>query len=209
MTGTLRGNLFIVAAPSGGGKTSLVKALISELDDIEVSVSHTTRSQRPSEVHEVNYFFVKESEFQLMIDKGDFVEYAEVFGHFYGTSKMQIMNKLHQGIDVILDIDWQGAQQIKRKFPQANGIYILPPSLDALRQRLRERNQDKEHIIETRMAKAKNELSHYDEFDYLVVNEHFENALEDLKSIVVAQRLRTVSQQFRQQKLLSFLLSSK
>ena len=203
------GSLFIVAAPSGGGKTSLVKALIQELSSsIAVSVSHTTRAMRPGETQGVDYFFVDEPTFSRMIDEGDFVEHAHVFEHLYGTSRMQIKDRLQDGIDVVLDIDWQGAQQIKQAFPDAVSVFILPPSLEVLKQRLLSRQQDASHVISKRMQRARDELSHYQEFDYLIVNDDFASAALELKAIVVAHRLRMKRQSFKQRELLSFLLSS-
>ncbi|KTD41989.1 guanylate kinase [Legionella parisiensis] len=202
------GNLFIVAAPSGGGKTSLVKKLIETLEDIEVSISHTTRTMRPGEQHGVDYFFIDEEEFIHMIDDCAFLEHARVFNHLYGTSMEQITSRLQDGIDVILDIDWQGAEQIRRSFPDVVSIFIIPPSLDALKQRLLNRRQDKDEVISDRMKKAQDELSHYPEFDYLIVNDSFEKAAMELGAIVIANRLRIGRQINKQSKLLSFLLSS-
>lgn len=203
------GNLFIVAAPSGGGKTSLVRKLICDLADIEVSISHTTRQKRPGEIDAADYFFVAEQEFFQMIQDEAFVEHAKVFDHFYGTSKAQIHQRLQAGIDVVLDIDWQGAQQIKRIFPDAVGIFVIPPSLDVLKQRLMTRKQDNDQVIRGRMLRAQDELSHYSEFDYLIVNDDFDKACRDLQAIVLAYRLRLARQAEKQKKLLSFLLSSK
>lgn len=200
------GNLYIVAAPSGGGKTSLVKALVESMSDIAISVSHTTRSKRPGEVDGVDYFFISPDEFKQKIDEHAFVEYAEVFGHYYGTSKSQIEDRLLRGVDVLLDIDWQGAQQIKRSFPGAVGIFIIPPSLETLKQRLQGRNQDPDDVIHARMQRAQDELSHYADFDYLIVNDDFYCAASDLKSVVIAHRLRIERQTEKQRKLLSFLL---
>lgn len=202
------GRLFIVAAPSGGGKTSLVSRLIQDLDQIEVSISHTTRQKRPAEVDGVNYFFVNEDRFTCMIEEGAFVEHARVFDHFYGTSVAQINERLQAGIDVVLDIDWQGAQQIKRMYSDAVGIFILPPSLDALRQRLMNRQQDDQQVIQKRMQRAHAEMSHYQEFDYLIINDDFEKAVFELISVVNAERLSMGRQVIRQRKLLSFLLAS-
>lgn len=202
------GNLFIVAAPSGGGKTSLVRQLVSSLPDIVVSVSHTTRLPRPGETAGVDYFFVSEAQFLQMIEEQAFIEYATVFNHLYGTSKAKIIERLEAGIDVVLDIDWQGAQQIKRIFPQAIGIFIIPPSVEILQQRLANRQQDNEDVIHNRMKCAKDELSHFAEFDYLIVNEDFDQAANELKAIVMAARLTGARQRIRQQKLLSFLLAS-
>lgn len=207
MSEKMMGNLYIVAAPSGGGKTSLVKALVESMADIAISVSHTTRSKRPGEVDGVDYFFVDEAEFKRMIDEQAFVEHAQVFGHYYGTSKSQIEDRLQRGVDVLLDIDWQGAQQIKRVFPTAVGIFIIPPSLETLKQRLQGRNQDPDEVIHERMQRAQNELSHYAEFDYLIVNDDFYCAASELKAIVIAHRLRIGRQIEKQRKLLSFLLA--
>ena len=201
------GNLYIVAAPSGGGKTSLVKALVEGMSDIAVSVSHTTRPQRPGEVDGVDYFFIKQDEFNQMILENAFIEHAQVFENSYGTSKSQIEDRLRRGVDVLLDIDWQGAQQIKHVFKNTVGIFIIPPSLDTLKQRLQGRKQDADDVIHARMQRAKDELSHYAEFDYLVVNDDFYCAASDLKSIVIAHRLRMQRQIEKQRKLLSFLLS--
>ncbi|KTC79043.1 guanylate kinase [Legionella cherrii] len=206
--GDYSGNLFIVAAPSGGGKTSLVKKLVESLEDIEVSISHTTRAMRPGEQHGVNYFFIDENEFIRMIDESAFLEHACVFNHLYGTSMKQITERLQKGIDVVLDIDWQGAEQIRRSFPNAVSIFIVPPSLDVLKQRLLDRRQDKDEVISDRMRKAQDELSHYPEFDYLIVNDNFEKAAMELEAIVIANRLRIERQINKQSKLLSFLMSS-
>lgn len=202
------GNLFIVAAPSGGGKTSLVKQLVQTLTDIEVSISHTTRDKRATEVDGVDYFFVTDGEFQKMIREHAFVEHAHVFHHSYGTSIAQINDKISMGIDVVLDIDWQGAQQIKRVFADAVGIFILPPSLEVLNQRLLDRQRDDDEVISNRMEQARDEMSHYHEFDYLIVNDKFSQAASELQAIVVAHRQRLTRQCTQQRKLLSFLLSS-
>ena len=202
------GSLFIVAAPSGGGKTSLVKKLVHDLADIDVSVSHTTRDIRTAETNGVDYFFVEEPEFQRMIASDEFVEYARVFNHFYGTSVAQINDRLSAGVDVVLDIDWQGAQQIKMSFANAVSIFIIPPSLDTLKQRLMDRRRDDDQVIQHRMQQARAELSHYSEFDYLIVNDDFEVAASELQSIVIAHRLRMSRQTVQQRKLLSFLMSA-
>ena len=208
MANNYMGSLFIVAAPSGGGKTSLVKKLLSSLDDIAVSISHTTRKKRPAEVDGVDYFFVDEPQFVRMIDEAAFVEHAEVFSHYYGTSVSQITDRLRAGIDIVLDIDWQGAQQIKQLFTDAVSVFVIPPSLEVLKERLMSRQQDDETVIQKRMQSACNELSHYAEFDYLIVNDHFDKAAEELKAIVIAHRLRMARQVEQQRQLLSFLLSS-
>lgn len=206
--GDYSGNLFIVAAPSGGGKTSLVKKLIETLDHIEVSVSHTTRAMRPGERDGVDYFFIDDKKFINMVNDNAFLEHAKVFNNFYGTSIAQINARLACGIDVVLDIDWQGAEQIRRSFPDAVSIFIIPPSLDALKQRLTNRQQDNHDVISDRMKKAQDELSHYPEFDYLIVNDDFEHAAMELGAIVIANRLRVQRQVNKQSKLLSFLMSS-
>ncbi|CAM2781003.1 guanylate kinase [Legionella steigerwaltii] len=206
--GDYSGNLFIVAAPSGGGKTSLVKKLVETLEDVEVSVSHTTRAMRPGEQDGVDYFFIDENEFIRMIEDNAFLEHARVFNHLYGTSMKQITTRLQKGIDVVLDIDWQGAEQIRRSFPDAVSIFIVPPSLDVLKQRLLNRRQDKDEVISNRMIKAQDELSHYPEFDYLIVNDNFERASMELGAIVIANRLGIRRQINKQSKLLSFLMSS-
>lgn len=184
------GTLYVVAAPSGGGKTSLLNALVGAFDQLRISVSHTTRPPRPGEEEGVSYYFTSEANFQTLIAKHAFLEYAEVFGHWYGTEKQWIIDQLAAGTDVILEIDWQGARQICQQFPQTVTIFILPPSCAALHERLERRQQDKENVIEQRMSQAMNEMSHYHEFDYLIVNDDFAVALEDLKSILRARRLR-------------------
>jgi guanylate kinase len=201
------GCLFIVAAPSGGGKTSLVQQLIANLDQIDISVSHTTRPKRPGEVEGVDYFFVNPETFQCMIEGNAFVEHAQVFDHQYGTSIEQITRRLQQGLDLVLDIDWQGAQQIKRVFPHVVKIFILPPSLDVLRERLEKRQQDNEHVIARRMQCAQEEMRHVSEFDYVIVNDNFDKAAQELATIVMAERLRFMRQSIKQRKLLSFLLA--
>ena len=180
----MTGNLFIVASPSGGGKTSLVKALIESFDDLEVSISHTTRSQRPGETDTKDYFFIRQEVFEDMIKAGAFLEHALVFGHYYGTSYQQIEARLKDGIDIILDIDWQGAEQIRKLYPNAVSVFIVPPSLDVLKQRLSSRARDDEQTIEQRMKRAKDEISHYIEFDYLIVNDDFETACQQTKEII-------------------------
>lgn len=202
------GNLLIVAAPSGGGKTSLVKTLINALDKIEVSISHTTRAIRPGEKEGVDYFFVSDQQFLTMIEQHEFIEHACVFNHHYGTAVSQINTRLAAGIDVVLDIDWQGAQQIRHLFPQAISVFIIPPSLAVLKQRLLDRRQDNEEVIAARMQRAQDELSHFAEFDYLIVNDDFDKAAAELEAIVLANRLKTAAQKQRQGKLLSFLLTS-
>jgi guanylate kinase len=189
------GTLFTVSAPSGAGKTSLVNALIERCQGLRVSVSHTTRPIRPGEQDGVNYHFVAEAEFLAMLERAEFLEHARVFGNLYGTSGVWVERQLNRGYDIILEIDWQGAQQVKRLVPQSKSIFILPPSRDALLQRLRRRGQDDADTIESRMNAAVAEMSHYVESDYLVVNKDFDQALADLQSIVVSQRLASSRQQ--------------
>jgi len=200
------GHLFIIAAPSGAGKTSLVKALTSDMDNVFTSISHTTRPIRPGEVDGKDYYFVDSKTFLSMRDSSDFMEYAEVFGHYYGTSKRRIKEQRSHHIDVILEIDWQGAQQVKKLFPEATSIFILPPSKSALLERLRNRGQDSEEVISRRTLEAISEMSHYHEFDYLIINDQFDVALEELRSIVISQRLITPVQTSRIQPLLDELL---
>ncbi len=201
------GNLYIVAAPSGGGKTSLVRHLVTTLNDIELSISHTTREIRPGETDGIDYYFVNKDQFMMMVNENAFVEHACVFNNLYGTSVAQINDRLKQGIDVALDIDWQGAEQLKRLFPNAVSIFIVPPSIEELKRRLMNRCQDKDDVISDRMIKAQDELSHYPEFDYLIVNDNFEHAAVELRAIVIANRLKMERQVNKQAKLLSFLLS--
>ncbi len=178
------GRLIILSAPSGAGKTSLANALVESLPDLVFSVSHTTRPPRPGEQHGVHYYFVTQKDFEEMIAAGRFLEYAQVFGHLYGTSRAVVENLLKQGKDVILDIDWQGARSIKQQMPQAISIFVLPPSRTALEERLILRGQDTPEVIEQRMREALAETRHYGEFDYVVVNDEFKAALQDLKAII-------------------------
>jgi guanylate kinase len=201
------GTLYIVSAPSGAGKTSLVKALIDAEPNIRVSVSHTTRGMRPGEVDSVNYNFVSREEFVHMLEHGDFLEHAEVFGNLYGTSQRWVQQTLAEGHDLILEIDWQGAQQVRHLMPQAKSIFILPPSQEALRQRLDNRGQDSDEIIDRRMREAVSEMSHYVEYDYLVINDDFATALDDLKAIFRSNQLRHGAQQVRHGALLARLLA--
>jgi len=200
------GTLYIVSAPSGAGKTSLLKVLLEDADGIGVSVSHTTRAMRPGEQNGVHYHFVDESVFKQMIEQEDFLEYAQVFDHYYGTSQAAVMAQLASGQDVILEIDWQGARQIRIRFADAVGIFILPPSKVALRERLTGRGQDDEAIIARRMQDAEAEMSHYGEFDYVVVNDNFDTAVADLQAVISSQRLRIERQRVSLQHLLDNLL---
>ncbi len=202
-----RGILYIISAPSGAGKTSLVNALLQDNDPrLCVSVSHTTRSKRPGEVDGVNYHFVSNALFSEMRDAGDFLESAEVFGNFYGTSQQWVQQQLDLGFDVILEIDWQGAAQVRLKIDPHTSIFILPPSLDCLRQRLTGRGQDDEATIERRMKEARSEISHFQEADYLVINEDFDSALADLRAIIRAGRVQIAQQQQNNRALLEDLL---
>ena len=201
------GTLYTLSAPSGAGKTSLVQALL-ELDSaIQASVSHTTRQQRNGEQHGVNYHFIDEPQFQQILARGGFLEHARVFDNWYGTSQDWVEQTLEQGTDVILEIDWQGAQQVRRQIQHTVSIFVLPPSRHTLEQRLTGRGQDDNAIIETRMAQAQNEMSHYAEADYLLINDDFDTALNELVAIFCAHRLRLGLQAERFSGLITDLLS--
>ncbi|CAB1277011.1 guanylate kinase [Candidatus Nitrosacidococcus tergens] len=201
------GKLFVISAPSGAGKTSLVKGLISSaVHNLCLSISHTTRPPRLGEQDGVDYHFVSEPTFQQMVHKGDFLEHAQVFSHNYGTAYKNIHDQLAQGKDVLLEIDWQGARQVRSKFPDTIGIFILPPSKEKLNERLHGRGQDSEAVINQRMESAYSELSHYKEFDYLIVNDQFDLALEEFKSVVISQRLQSAAQEEQLKMLLIDLL---
>ena len=206
-------NLFIVAAPSGCGKTSLVESLINNTKNLRVSISHTTRKPRAGEVNGTNYHFVSVAEFQKMVSDDAFIEHAEVFENLYGTSKKLINDNLNNNIDVILEIDWQVARQVKQNLPSAISIFILPPSKEALELRLKNRAQDDELIIKKRMLDAENQMSHFNEFDYLVINDNFNAALADLESIISSSNnlskrahLSLEEQSIRHKKLLKKLI---
>ncbi|MEY5002865.1 MAG: hypothetical protein RL678_674 [Pseudomonadota bacterium] len=184
------GSVLIVAAPSGAGKSSLVNALLKQETDIVLSVSFTTRAPRPGEQHGKEYFFVSEAEFREREAKAEFLESAQVHGNFYGTSKRLIEEHTHAGRDVLLEIDWQGAQQVRRQFPDAVGIFILPPSIEALEQRLKQRGQDSDAVIARRLDNAAGEIAHAHEFDYVIINENFDAALLQLVGIARASRCR-------------------
>ncbi len=188
------GTLYIISAPSGAGKTSLVKALLESTDGIQVSVSHTTRPMRPGEINGKDYHFTDVESFRAKIDSGDFLEYAEVFGNFYGTSRSAVLEMMAKGVDVILEIDWQGAAQVRQQIPEALSIFILPPSREELERRLRGRGTDADEVIARRLGEAVTEMGHYAEFDYLVFNDDFDIALAELRSIVLARRLRGEAQ---------------
>jgi guanylate kinase len=203
---TSTGTLYTVSAPSGAGKTSLVNALVERDSNLRVSVSHTTRPMRPGEEDGVNYHFVSEHNFRAMLERAEFLEHAQVFGNLYGTSQSWVEQQLTAGTDVILEIDWQGAQQVKRLMPGTRAIFILPPSRATLEQRLTARGQDNSDTIAARMAEAVEELSHYVESDYLVVNSDFDLALEELRAIVLSHRLLTPCRQLAIEALLRELL---
>lgn len=207
---TAPGNLFIVAAPSGAGKSSLIKALLDKYADnsMQVSVSSTTRAPRPGEVDGVHYHFLDVDAFEKRIAAGEFYEWAKVFDNYYGTSRKVVESLLAEGKDVFLDIDWQGAQQVREHHPEVRSIFIVPPSLSILEQRLRARGQDSEDVIAKRMAKAQAEMSHYHEFDYLLVNDDFNDSLNALEHIVMAQRHKMPHQQVRYSQVLKELLGS-
>jgi guanylate kinase len=204
---TSPGTLYTVSAPSGAGKTSLVNALVQRCPDLVVSVSHTTRAVRPGEENGVNYHFVAEQDFRAMLERAEFLEHALVFGNLYGTSQRWVEQQLNRGYDIILEIDWQGAQQVKRLLPQTRAIFILPPSREALQQRLTRRAQDDPGTIENRLNKAVEEMSHYVESDYLVVNTDFDRALDELQAIITSQRLLTTRQRNSLNDMLTSLLS--
>jgi len=204
-----RGTLFIVTAPSGAGKTSLVKALVDSEQRLRVSVSHTTRTKRPSENDGVNYHFVDKPRFMAMLEAGDFFESAEVYGNHYGTSQLWVNEQLDAGLDVILEIDWQGAEQVRNLDPSACSIFILPPSLETLETRLRDRAQDDTATIEKRMSEAVAEISHVAEADFVVINDDFDTALADLAAIVRSRRLTVKYQETNQAALLANLAGRK
>jgi guanylate kinase len=190
MSNDMRGDVFVVSAPSGAGKSSLVRALIDADPAIKLSVSHTTRSPRRGEEDGRDYHFVDRDNFVAMLGRGEFLEHAEVYGNFYGTSHAWITEQLLLGHDILLEIDWQGAAQVRKLFPDAVGIFIMPPSLESLRERLADRGLDSEEVIERRMAVAKEEMEHMAEFDYVIINSMFASAAQDLIAVVRAHRLR-------------------
>lgn len=202
-----RGTLFIVSAPSGAGKTSLVRELIERTDGIQVSVSHTTRARRTGEVDGVNYHFVEHADFEAMIERGEFFEHARVFDNHYGTSRIAVERMLTAGQDVILEIDWQGARQAREQVADAVSIFILPPSRDELENRLSRRGTDEHAVIAARMREAISEMSHYSEYDYLVINDDFTTALNELQSLVIARRQQRDRMQQRHTSMLAALLS--
>lgn len=201
-----RGELFVVSAPSGTGKTTLVKSLSTRDEKVVISVSHTTRPRRRGERDGVDYHFVEVEHFLRLIEAGAFLEHARVFGHLYGTSQESVRRELNAKRDVVLEIDWQGARQIRKRIPDAISIFVLPPSRESLRARLRARGQDSEKTIAERMRGVVCELSHYDEFDYLIVNDSVERAVDDLESILRAHRLASPRQSRSRRLLLAGLL---
>ena len=206
-TPSFAGSLFIVTAPSGAGKTSLVKALLDKTAGLEVSVSYTTRKPRTGEQDGTHYHFVDVPTFERMMTQGVFLEHAKVFENYYGTSRETVAERLQHGVDLILEIDWQGARQVRTFFPDAIGIFVLPPSRAVLEQRLRNRQTDSDDVINRRLRDAVSDMSHYAEFEFVVINDDFERALLDLRSVVAAQRLRLSASQRRLAPLLPDLLA--
>ena len=204
---TTRGTLFIVAAPSGAGKSSLVNAVLAKEPGIALSISFTSRAPRPGERHAQHYHFVSKEEFVAMVANGDFFEHAQVHGDYKGTARQSVEPQLAAGKDVLLEIDWQGARQVREQVPDCVSVFILPPSRDALQTRMRNRGQDSEETIARRLAAAREEMSHYDEFDYVIVNEHFDAAAAELRAIFVAQRLKRAAQAARHGALIRDLLA--
>lgn len=197
----MQGNLFIVSAPSGAGKTSLVRALVERDHGVRLSVSYTTRPPRPGEVDGIDYYFVDEAKFVEMLARNDFLEHALVYGNRYGTSRARIETLRSEGIDLIFEIDWQGAQTLRAQFPDAMSVFILPPSIDALLERLRSRGQDSEEVIARRLAAAKTDMAHVAEFQYVIINNDFASALNELQALVAAQRLHCAQQRMRHHSL--------
>jgi guanylate kinase len=204
-----RGKLFVIAAPSGAGKTSLVRALMARRPALRFSISYTTRTQRPTERDGHDYFFVDKAQFERMVDAGEFLEHARVFDNYYGTSRAQVVHLLEQGQDVLLEIDWQGAQQIRRALPECRSIFVLPPSLAALEQRLRNRATDSDEVIARRLRDSIADLSHWSEFDYIVINDDFGRATADLEAIVAGQGEHLRRERAELQTLIAKLLNQR
>lgn len=200
-----QGSLFVVTAPSGAGKTSLVRALLQADSQVALSISYTTRPIRPGEENGRDYHFVTREQFEEMLERGDFLESAEVYGNYYGTSQVWMREAMAGGQDVILEIDWQGAAQVRQLFPEAVGVFILPPSLEALQQRLQGRGQDSAEVIARRLAAAREDMSHVSEFDYVIINDQFDVALNDLLAVFRANRLRLARQMDRHAALIKEL----
>lgn len=203
----MSGLLFVVSAASGTGKTSLVKALLERVNNLHVSVSHTTRGQRPGELDGVHYHFSQKEDFLALVQQGGFIEYAEVFGNYYGTAQATVKQQLAKGHDVLLEIDWQGAEQVRKLFPESQQIFILPPSQFDLRQRLSNRGTDSVKVIEHRLSCAVEDMQQYLNFDYLIINDDFNKALHDLESVIIANRLRLSQQANRHQELIQELIT--
>jgi guanylate kinase len=204
----MNGTLYVISAPSGAGKTSLLKALTADDPQIGVAVSHTTRAPRPGEIDDVHYHFIDQAAFDAMVAAGEFLEHANVHGNCYGTSRDAVAKVLATGCDLVLEIDWQGARQVRAAMPSATSVFILPPSRQALEQRLRDRGQDSEAVIAERIVNALDEMVHHDEYDYLVVNDTFDEALADLSAIFRSHRLHSAAQSDRHRELLDQLLAT-
>ena len=207
MKNIMSGLLFVVSAASGTGKTSLVKALLDRVTNLHVSVSHTTRGQRPGELDGVHYHFTEKDSFLALVEQGGFIEYAEVFGNYYGTAQATVKEQLAKGHDVLLEIDWQGTQQVRKLFPDSKQIFILPPSQFDLRQRLSNRGTDSVDVIERRLGCAVEDMQQYVNFDYVIINDDFNKALHDLESVIIANRLVITQQASRHQKMISELIT--
>ena len=204
----MSGLLFVVSAASGTGKTSLVKALLERVNNLHVSVSHTTRGQRPGELDGVHYHFSQKDDFLNLVNEGGFIEYAEVFGNYYGTAQATVKEQLAKGHDVLLEIDWQGAQQVRRLFPESQQIFILPPSQFDLRERLANRGTDTVDVIEHRLSCAVEDMQQYSNFDYIIINDDFNKALHDLEAVIIANRLTLSQQANRHEKLIQQLITA-
>ncbi|GGP28246.1 guanylate kinase [Silvimonas amylolytica] len=200
-----KGTIFVVTAPSGAGKTTLVAALLAADQQIQLSISFTSRTPRAGEVNGKDYHFVDRATFEGMVQAGEFVEWAEVYGNYYGTSRKWLESVIDDGRDILLEIDWQGAQQVKRLFPESVGVFVLPPSINTLEQRLRARGKDPEDIIQRRMSKAREEMGHVSEAQYVIINEHIDDAVRDIISVVRAERLRGERQAVRHAELVNSL----
>ncbi|GGP22548.1 guanylate kinase [Silvimonas iriomotensis] len=200
-----KGTIFVVTAPSGAGKTTLVAALLAADQQIQLSISFTSRPARAGEVNGKDYHFVDRATFEGMVQAGDFVEWAEVYGNYYGTSRKWLESVIDDGRDILLEIDWQGAQQVKKLFPDSVGVFVLPPSINTLEQRLRARGKDPEDVIQRRMSKAREEMGHVSEAQYVIINEHIDDAVRDIISVVRAERLRGERQAVRHAELVNSL----